>query len=534
MDIFGGTIKNAFNANISNWLRYPYSATENKESFYQSILKELGIPYTKSDNANSITLHQLLRLMYVDQMTSLDRLFKFDHFDNASRRKAIGELLIGVSDLELYKYRLDVQKFDVILKSKIKEIETLHRFFGSEIKTSEKIELEINEKYRQIKELENSLDSVTNSTVLDNEEDNLASQLRKEIKELSDKNKILREQCNSVNFELTDSEKFIRSLYSRLEAIGDSSRTINALSSIDYQYCPACFEPTQLSDLNHCGLCGSEHRENSIVLDPTFKIRKEIEFQINESKTNLIARQKEIISINAEIDISSALLTNKKSSLSTIEKPLKQINQKAREILIEIGRLNSEIQQLNYTKSKFANLYNLYQERENSQNTFNYLTDEVKRLESQLDKEMLSKKKAISDLTKEIIQADSHHEEAFVNAKSIEFNFGEDKVSIDDRVLFSASSMVYLKNAFRLALLQASCLDKTYLYPKFLLMDNVEDKGMAAERSHIFQHEIIRVSKQLNVPHQIIFTTSMIANDLDNSSYCVGDFYHKGHKTLRF
>ncbi|PPK74965.1 AAA domain-containing protein [Methylobacter tundripaludum] len=532
MDIFNGSMQDALLSNISNWLRYPYSATGNKESFYQAILKELGIPYAKSDNANSITLHQLLRLMYVDQMTSLDRLFKFDRFDNASKRKAIGELLIGLSDLNLYEYRLRVQKLESVLDNKIKEIQTLHKFFGSEIKTSEEIDKEINRNIKEINDLELSLES-ENNVVLDEEESSLVSGLRQETRDLQNKNRGLREQYVSINFELSDSEGFIRSLHARLEAIGDSSRAIDALSNIGYQYCPSCFEPTKLYDLNHCGLCGVEHHTNSIALDPTFKIRKEIEFQIAESNINSVNRQKEISIISSELEATTTLLTNKKWLLNTIEKPTKQIDQKTRELFLEIGRLNSEIQQLSFSKARFANLYDLYKERDATQNELNGLTDKVNRLEGQLEREMASKKKSISSLTKAIIQADTNHEEAFINAESIEFDFGEDKVSIDDRVLFSASSMVYLKNAFRLALLQASCLDKSYLYPRFLLMDNVEDKGMEADRSHIFQHEIVRVSNEIKVPHQIIFTTSMIAPDLNDSIYCVGGFYHEGCKTLK-
>jgi DNA repair exonuclease SbcCD ATPase subunit len=533
MDIFGGSMEKALSSNITDWLRYPSSATQNKESFYQTIFKELGIPETKSDNANSITLHQLLRLMYVDQMTSLDRLFKADHFDNSSKRQAIGELLIGLSDLNLYDYRLKVQKFNALLDGKINEIATLHKFFGNEIKTSEKIEQEINEKQKIINELEKSLESDNNYVVKNSEESNKSSELRKEIKDLQDENRSLRERYSSISFEIADSERFIKSLNLRIEALSDSSKTINALSSIDYQYCPACFEPTKLSNLNTCGLCGSEHSTNSIALDPTFKIRKEIEFQISESKINLVNRQKEILNISSELKKVESLLFHKKSSLNIIEKPVQQVNQRAKEIFLEIGSLENEIKQLISIKARFASLYNLYQERDEAQTELNHLKDEVKRLESQLAKEMAEKKTKISELTKKIIQADTHHEEAFVNAKKVDFNFGEDKVSIDDRVLFSASSMVYLKNAFRLALLQASCLDSSFLYPRFLLMDNVEDKGMASERSHIFQHQIIRVSKSIKVPHQIIFTTSMIAPDLDNSSYCVGDFYQEGHKTLR-
>jgi DNA repair exonuclease SbcCD ATPase subunit len=532
MDIFNGSMEQTLLSDINSWLRYPYSATENKESFYQAILQELGIPYTKSEASSSITLHQLLRLMYVDQMTSLDRLFKFDRFDNASKRKAIGELLIGLSDLSLYELRLEAQNINSLLDNKIKEIQTLQKFFGSEIKTSETINQEIEQNKARIQTLESELNNTGNG--VNHEESSTTSELRKEIKVLQKKFRNLIDDKGSITFEITDSERFVRSLDTRLKAIDESSKTIDALSNIGYQYCPACFEIAKEHDSNHCGLCGSEHRTNSTALDPTFKIRKEIEFQIAESNINLTNNQRKVSTIDYEIEKITALLSIKKSSLDTIEKPIKQVNQESKEKILEIGSLYNQNNQLVESKSKFSKFYSLSQEREAMQDKLNKLNDEVNKLEKQLEIEMALKKKSISNLTKAIIQADTNHEEAFINAKNIGFDFGEDRVSIDDRVLFSASSMVYLKNAFRLALLQASCLDKFYLYPRFLLMDNVEDKGMQEERSHIFQHEVIRVSNQITVPHQIIFTTSMIAPDLNDSEYCIGDFYQKGHESLKF
>jgi len=532
MDIFNGSMEKALSSDITNWLRYPYAATKNKESFYQAILQELGIPYTQSNKANSITLHQLLRLMYVDQMTSLDRLFKFDHFDNAAKRKAIGELLIGLSDLKLYEYRLQVQTFESLLDSKIKEVTTLHKFFADEIKTSEEIDQEIGENNKKIHELELSLESEEN-TVPGEGGNSLSPKLREELKELQNKSRGLREKNILISFEMTDSERFITSLELRLEAIEDSSRTIDALSNIGYKYCPSCFEQVGVRDSKHCNLCGSEHRENSIALDPTFKIRKEIEFQISESKINLGNRQKETVLLRAELEGVEVLLASKKTTLNIIEQPIRQVSQKAREVLLEIGRLNNEIQQLNSSKIKFSKYHELYEEKDQAQKDLNDLKGKVDRLESQFEREMTLKKKSISGLTKKIIQADTSHEETFIKAEKIEFDFGEDKVSIDDRVLFSASSMVYLKNAFRLALLEASCLDSSFLYPRFLLMDNVEDKGMEPERSHIFQNEIIRVSSEIEIPHQIIFTTSMIDPNLDKPTYCVGDFYCETNKSLK-
>jgi len=150
-----------------------------------------------------------------------------------------------------------------------------------------------------------------------------------------------------------------------------------------------------------------------------------------------------------------------------------------------------------------------------------------------MENDLKAKKRKLSAATLDVLKADAGHEEIFVDGSKVEFDFAEDRVTIDDRALFSASSMVYLKNAFRLAMLKCSCEDSSYLYPRFLLMDNIEDKGMEEERSQLFQREIVKLSNSLNVEHQIIFTTSMIDSDLNHSKYCVGDFYNMHNKTLK-
>ena len=239
----------------------------------------------------------------------------------------------------------------------------------------------------------------------------------------------------------------------------------------------------------------------------------EIEISINQTQTNL---------------------DDKVLSLSKMEKPVREINQTSRAVLMEIGATTNEIQELNDSKTKFSKLHQLYEIRNQLQKDVNTLRDEIKRKESSLATELNRKKSDISTYTLKILHEDKDHEETFRDGKKVDFDFGEDRVTIDNRALFSASSMVYLKNAFRLALLQASCSDASYLYPRFLLMDNVEDKGMEPKRSHQFQREIIKASAQINVPHQIIFTTSMIDPDLDGTDYCIGPFYDDHNKTLKF
>jgi len=70
-------------------------------------------------------------------------------------------------------------------------------------------------------------------------------------------------------------------------------------------------------------------------------------------------------------------------------------------------------------------------------------------------------------------------------------------------------------------------------YPKFILCDNMEDKGMEKERTQNFQNVIAEISSKFTVAHQIIFTTSMISDQLNNSPLCVGIAYDPSNKTLK-
>lgn len=531
MDIFAGDFDTASTTNTERWLRYPYNATEKKESFYQALLKELGLPYSKSEDKNSITMHQLLRMMYVDQMTSPDRLFKFDQFDSSNKRQAIGELLMGVSDFSLYENRVRLIKLEAQLDARIKEIRTIHDFLGGSIKSLNEIDSEISEKLSTIQQLEEQV--VDENSDPDDEIDENLVLLSEQIRELRNTKLELITNISSLNFEIIDSQMFIESLQSRLEALSDTSRTIDALSDINFSYCPACFSELDKKEFG-CHLCGSEKREQNDDYDPTFKVRKEIEFQISESSYLMEARQKKLNFFETKLSQVQVDIEIAENEIATFQRPKIKITAGIRNTYKEIGALSKQIDDLNQSKDKYSKLYYSYQQRDALQTEVTRLKDEIARKQASQERALRNKKRYLSQQTINILRADQDHEEIFREGTKIDFDFSEDRVSIDDRVLFSASSMVYLKNAFRLSMLQASCNDNSYLYPRFLLMDNIEDKGMQPERSQLFQREIIKVSNSLSTAHQIIFTTSLIAPEIEGTEHCVGDYYTDQNKTLKF
>ena len=90
-----------------------------------------------------------------------------------------------------------------------------------------------------------------------------------------------------------------------------------------------------------------------------------------------------------------------------------------------------------------------------------------------------------------------------------------------------------LKNTAILSLLLAAVQDLKFYHPRFVLVDNIEDKGMEQVRSHNYQEIVVRGSEAAKLEHQIIFTTSMLNPALDDNKYVIGPHYTQKNQTLR-
>jgi hypothetical protein len=63
----------------------------------------------------------------------------------------------------------------------------------------------------------------------------------------------------------------------------------------------------------------------------------------------------------------------------------------------------------------------------------------------------------------------------------------------------------------------------------------MEDKGIEEGRAQNFQRILIaEVEKHDRESYQMIFTTSFIPEELDNTEYCVGEYYSKENPTLKY
>lgn len=103
---------------------------------------------------------------------------------------------------------------------------------------------------------------------------------------------------------------------------------------------------------------------------------------------------------------------------------------------------------------------------------------------------------------------------------------------VNGRSKFSASSMVIMKNSIRAAIFLQSVKDPSIRLPRLLLNDNIEDKGMTQERSQNFQRNLVAACEGLEEDFQLIFSTSMIDPELNESELVIGPYYKKGEHTL--
>ena len=169
----------------------------------------------------------------------------------------------------------------------------------------------------------------------------------------------------------------------------------------------------------------------------------------------------------------------------------------------------------------------------------NVLNDAIGRLRTENEKLRFAQQRRvelayteIADEIRTLLHNDLRRQDTFETAQSIQFDFATNRISVDGHSYFSASSRVILKSSFFLGFFAAATKDPHFRHPRFVMIDTIEDKGMEPERSHNFQNQILRVSDNAKVRHQIIYATAMISPDLDDEPYLIGRFSTRDDPTL--
>lgn len=510
------------------------STVNNRKSFSQQFFELLGWETHKSDDYANLTMHQILRLLYVDQETASTKLLRAEdnpRGDSESIRTAIFEFLLGLDNLDTHQLRQQLLIANRDFEQTSADLSAMYRVLGEDSSlTLEILESKITENTNEIVKLRDiPLDVDTNSD-FDKVKEQKFRELDKKIKLYNKQIQSLTNELTTLNGDLVDCELYEKSLLFRKKSLLESQASYDAIGLINYECCPCCLQELKQKDDGVCSLCNSpidESKKNNNYME----ILTELDFQIN-SNIKIYNDYKEHKSgLESAIRISKIKLTEAQSEQESVARMIKIAPNKALDNAKKIGYLESENKNL-------KNKVEIIKELDINKRKKVELNNRISELKGKIDAARASNKrrreKVYTGISKNIVSFlhrdkrsnDTPYEEVFEEAKAsdVELDFARDRMLIDGRVKFSGSSNYIKKNAFHLSALLESLDDKNYRLPRFLMLDAIENGGMKEFRSHNFQKTITEYFKGRN-DFQIIFCTSMVIDELDNELYGVGQYY---------
>ncbi len=542
MAIYFGGYDSAVKGDMREWETFPYQRPEDSYSFSQVLFTAIGIPEAISDGVSNITMHQLLRVLYSDQLTPIQRIFRVEPFDTWQTRQAVGDLLCGLGGYDLYAMQLilrDLSKDHADISTRLRSLISVASSYGDKVlvefveATLSNTVKERDDLHTQLMALLGDADEAMSST----EADKLVRTQRKELSNAKVAVATLNDQIETLEFELADADQFIDHLRIAVNDFDDASSAFFALGAVRFEFCPSCFAPVKAHDHGEtaCHLCGVQDDKAE---DETraLAVKLDLEMQINESLSLQTERQERLVDLRSQLRSANARLkaATAASELGRRGAASKYDNLVA-DISRKIGFLDSQIDQLNHRVALAEEIATLTAEKEQ-------LNERISRLKAQIEttSDAQTRRKqiaytAVSENVKRLIARDLPEHNDYGDVRSFSFDFAGDWMAIngDKNRVGSASGMVVLKNSFLLSLFISSLNDAQFNLPRFMLMDNIEDKGMVQERSWNFQRLIVKASEDSKADHQIIFSTSKIAPELEGSVHVIGGKYTKQRRTLR-
>ncbi|MCA9129808.1 MAG: AAA family ATPase [Planctomycetales bacterium] len=535
--VFFGALDEATVRALDGWETFPIRRQENRESFSQVLFRSLLIPEAQSEGASNITMHQIMRLVYSDQRTPSTRLFRFEPFDTQNIREAVGDLICGISGYELYEINLNLRtldgEYEVVSRRLSSLIEGLP--INDQLISPDIIHSTITKLLTEKETISIEIESV--DTLVDQNQTRHFLKQRQAAHEVLVKEKrkmvALEASINTLELELAELGEFIQFLDEAVKKVGLAERAQLAVGSIEFTQCPACLSELKSSDDPHkCNVCGSP-TDPSSDKSKYNQIRLDLEIQMRESK-QLVAEKD--ISLSKGAQRLRRLTRDYTQTLSEFSIQF-DLSTSPREAFLasknrRIGQIDQELRYLSGMMETAEEIQRLSAQKAELQATISKLRDRREALTIHANKRRSVALNSISGFAASLLRNDLDRQEEFKNAQTVRLSFVDDAMFVDGKMNFAESSNVFLKNSAILGMYLAAGQDQQFCHPRFLLLDNIEDKGMEVARSHLFQRLIVERVTDLKVMSQIIFTTSMLNPELDLEDYVIGPHYTHENRTL--
>jgi AAA domain len=539
MDIFGGDMDAAMAAGVADWRRYPYISSEGKQSFSQAVFALLDLPEVQTETTGKLTLHQLLRILYSDQLSPVENIFRFERFDAPIVREAVGRLLCGAYHPEIYENEIRIR---VLEKEQTEVASTLTSIYsvlgGVQHSLNEDwAAAQERELWATLRSLESEIEQAERELFADdgNETFTLTSQRAafNEVQTLQASVTAIRGEIEALELEAVDSAIFISALEAKLVALKDAGLVSDEIDSVDFLWCPSCYATLDTDAREQaCRLCKSPF-DNERLKTRIVNLTNDLGIQLRQSAVLQKERHKQLQELrDKERNVEHAWRTAAERLAALQRTPSSDLRSRLRALNQRVGYVQREIEDVREKAGLIEQLGRLTGRKAEIAAELSALSDRNAMLAASEQNRLTLAYTEIADRTRHFLRNDLPRQEAFQDARSINFSFGSDKVSVNGESYFSASSLVILKNSFLAGFLFAATEDREFRHPRLAIFDTVEDKGMEPERSQNFQKLLVAASDLAEVDHQIIFATAMISEDLDNATYTVGRYSSHEDRTL--
>lgn len=531
------------------WQKFQYNTTPEKRSFSNVLFELLDLPEVKEEN--NITIHQVLRLLYIDQESPTSSLFFFEEFDKQSTREAVSDLLLGVYNQDLYTLKLELYNAEKQLDEIKSEIRLTRRFFKDGFSLNkEHIKTQIENKENEIKYLNEEIihirENVKEVKYIS------AQQLEFQIlqKQTAEKRLIvtdLQNKVSTIKNEILDSDFFIDALNDKYRALNNSVFTREFLGNLPLDYCPECLSKLKVvNDENFCKLCKQDNDDKFGVVQAK-RMQLEIKFQIDESKLLQNIKAKELIKLEAKLEKEILELDELQKRVNNSISDIRPFElEKLDSLNFQKGLAEGEILQF-MTMLEQASIYEkLLEDKatlDKNISTYKFKISTIQNNQQKIKDDVINKVQIEGVY---LLNNDFDRQNEFTNAESKDLiiDFVNNLVYLKTNNVekfkqyqkFSASSNFYLKISARFALFLASLNQKNMRFPRFIFADNMEDKGIEKERAQNLQNILIKRVNELDPKsrHQLIYTTSYITQELLESEYIVGEYYTKDNPSLKY
>ncbi len=528
----------AIKAALEEWSDYPYSRNPAKESFSQKLFSLMDIPEARSDEYGSITIHQILRLIYSDQSNSSGNIFNAESFDSAFKRELVGDYLLGLYDNELYNAKIELtteqKKLDKVVAELLAIRSVVSRTsYANDLATMDELmQIQLDEIVRLNKEV---FDKKTNFSLEYKREKDVTENYAESNIKIKTQLLECEEGMRLLEYDIQDSNDFVKELTDKSKAINDSIRVGNFLPEVKFSTCPSCFKEIEHTSTEHdcCNLCGTENFKTQKSTN-LLRMKNEIDIQLRESNKLLLKKNEKLTEL---VNKRKQLRVSLKANITKVSSTINSLNTADDSIMYDlyrqIGEADEKIKNLDKVRELHDSIRVLTLKRDETQVKVNRLKDILSLKERNINTRKPEVIAAISKHLINILRADIGAEKEFKNASTVTFDFAAERISVNDKVAFSESGAFYLNNAFHLALLLTS-LEKDYLrLPRFMILDGIENGGMEDVRSQKFQHIAKTMLKQYSCCYQLIIATKSIHPDLNNDKFVVGQTYSELSPSLK-